>query len=103
MIFVILLAVRAALRVALQRRHHEAYCLIINQKAYNILNEPINTYKLCSMRSITSKGIIVPKATLKIEPATRDRLRKLSTHMDDTFDAIIVRLLDFYEEHKLKT
>jgi len=55
------------------------------------------------MESITSPGIIVPKATLKIEPATRDRLRKLSTHMDDTFDAIIVRLLDYYEEHKPKT
>jgi len=45
----------------------------------------------------------VPKATLKIDTATRDRLRKLSTNMDDTFDSIIVRLLDFYEEHRQKT
>jgi len=44
----------------------------------------------------------VPKATLKIEAATRDRLRKLSTNMDDTFDSIIVRLLDYYEEHREK-
>lgn len=43
----------------------------------------------------------MPKATLKIDAATRDRLRKFSTSMDDTFDSIIVRLLDSYEEsHK---
>jgi hypothetical protein len=38
------------------------------------------------------------KATLKIEASTRDRLKKLGT-MDDTFDSVIVMLLD---EHDVK-
>jgi hypothetical protein len=40
----------------------------------------------------------MPKATLKIEPSTRDRLKKLGS-MDDTFDSVIVMLLD---EHDAK-
>ncbi len=40
----------------------------------------------------------MPKATLKIEARTRDRLKALG-RMDDTFDSVISRLIDFYESH----
>ncbi|MCK9593333.1 MAG: hypothetical protein M0Q91_15115 [Methanoregula sp.] len=40
------------------------------------------------------------KATLKIEDTTRDKLKALSIHMDDTFDTIICRLIAEHEEHK---
>jgi len=40
------------------------------------------------------------KATLKIETKTRDRLKELSRHMEDTFDSIISRLIDDYEKHE---
>jgi hypothetical protein len=36
------------------------------------------------------------KATLKIEATTRDRLKKLGS-MEDTFDTVIVRLLDEHD------
>jgi len=39
----------------------------------------------------------MPKATLKIEASTRDRLKLLGS-MDDTFDSVICRLLDEHEE-----
>ena len=42
------------------------------------------------------------KATLKIETTTRDKLKSLSTHMDDTFDTIICRLIAEHEEHEKK-
>lgn len=41
----------------------------------------------------------MPKATLKIEVSTRDRLKQLGS-MDDTFDSVICRLLDEHEELK---
>lgn len=41
----------------------------------------------------------MPKATLKIEATTRDRLKQLGS-MDDTFDSVICRLLDEHEELK---
>jgi hypothetical protein len=44
----------------------------------------------------------MPKATLKIEASTRDRLKKLGS-MDDTFDSVIVMLLDEHDaEEKRK-
>jgi len=42
------------------------------------------------------------KATLKIEDTTRDKLKALSTHMEDTFDMIINRLIEEHEEHESK-
>ena len=39
----------------------------------------------------------MPKATLKIEATTRDRLKKHGS-MDDTFDTVICMLLDHYEK-----
>jgi len=42
----------------------------------------------------------MPKATLKIEVSTRDRLKRLGS-MDDTFDSVICRLLDEHEELKI--
>jgi len=39
----------------------------------------------------------MPKATLKIEVSTRERLKKLGC-MDDTFDSVITMLLDHYEK-----
>ena len=41
----------------------------------------------------------MPKATLKIEVSTRDRLKQIGS-MDDTFDSVICRLLDEHEELK---
>jgi len=38
----------------------------------------------------------MPKATLKIESSTRDRLKKLGS-MEDTFDTVICRLLDEHD------
>lgn len=43
----------------------------------------------------------MPKATLKIEASTRDRLKKLG-NMEDTFDTVICRLIDEHEEHQKK-
>ena len=40
---------------------------------------------------------LMPKATLKIDATTRDKLKNLSTNMEDTFDTIICRLIDHYE------
>jgi hypothetical protein len=40
------------------------------------------------------------KATLKIEDTTRDKLKTLSVHMDDTFDTIICRLISEHEDHE---
>lgn len=42
------------------------------------------------------------KATLKIESTTRDKLKKLSTSMDDTFDTIICRLIEEHEDNLKK-
>lgn len=42
------------------------------------------------------------KATLKIETSTRDKLKQLSTSMDDTFDTVICRLIDEHYERKGK-
>ncbi len=39
----------------------------------------------------------MPKATLKIEVSTRERLKKLGS-MEDTFDSVICKLLDEHEE-----
>ena len=39
------------------------------------------------------EGDPMPKATLKIERVTLDRLKQISTNMEDTYDAIIGRLL----------
>jgi hypothetical protein len=39
----------------------------------------------------------MPKATLKIEVSTRDRLKKLG-NMEDTFDSVICKLLDEHDE-----
>ena len=44
----------------------------------------------------------MPKATLKIETTTRDKLKALSTNMEDTFDTIICRLIEEHEEHEKK-
>lgn len=52
------------------------------------------------MEQNTNSVVEMPKATLKIESTTRDRLKSLSQHMDDTFDAIICRLIDEHEDHK---
>jgi len=46
--------------------------------------------------------VSMSKATLKIEDATRDKLKTLSIHMDDTFDTIICRLIAEHEEHEKK-
>ena len=35
-----------------------------------------------------------PKSTLKIDKSTLDRLKSISVNMDDTYDAIITRLLN---------
>jgi hypothetical protein len=43
----------------------------------------------------------MPKATLKIEVSTRERLKKLGC-MDDTFDSVINMLLDHYEKTQKK-
>jgi uncharacterized protein Veg len=43
----------------------------------------------------------MPKATLKIEVGTRDRLKKLGS-MEDTFDSVICMLLDEHDERKKK-
>ena len=43
----------------------------------------------------------MPKATLKIEASTRDRLKKHGS-MDDTFDTVICMLLDHYEKAEKK-
>ena len=43
----------------------------------------------------------MPKATLKIEASTRDRLKKLGS-MDDTFDSVIVMLLDEHDTNEKK-
>lgn len=45
--------------------------------------------------------VAMPKATLKIETSTRERLRKLGG-MDDTFDTVIVRLLDEHDAREMK-
>ena len=39
----------------------------------------------------------MPKATLKIEVSTRERLKKLGS-MEDTFDTVICKLLDEHDE-----
>ena len=43
----------------------------------------------------------MPKATLKIEVSTRDRLKKLGS-MEDTFDTVIVMLLDEHDQKEKK-
>lgn len=43
----------------------------------------------------------MPKATLKIEASTRDRLKKLGS-MEDTFDTVICALIDHYEKNPPK-
>jgi hypothetical protein len=47
----------------------------------------------------TSENVLsdMPKATLKIEVSTRERLRKLGS-MDDTFDTVICMLLDEHDK-----
>lgn len=42
-------------------------------------------------------NVDMPKATLKIEESTRDRLKKLGT-MEDTYDTVINRLIDEHEQ-----
>lgn len=37
--------------------------------------------------------------TLVINKKTRERLRKLSTSMTDTFDVVINKIADFYEKN----
>ena len=37
---------------------------------------------------------MTPKSTLKIDKSTLDRLKLISVNMDDTYDAIITRLLN---------
>jgi len=39
----------------------------------------------------------MPKATLKIEVSTRERLKKLGS-MEDTFDSVICKLLDEHDQ-----
>ena len=41
----------------------------------------------------------MPKATMKIETSTRDRLAKMGAK-NDTFDSIIVRLMDEHDKKK---
>ena len=49
------------------------------------------------METTVNNEVDMPKATLKIETSTRNELKALSTNMEDTFDAIICRLI---QEHK---
>jgi hypothetical protein len=42
----------------------------------------------------------MPKATLKIDKSTLERLKSVSINMDDTYDAIITRLLNEHFERK---
>ena len=39
-----------------------------------------------------------PKSTLKIDKSTLDRLKSISVNMDDTYDAIITRLLNHRDD-----
>jgi len=39
-----------------------------------------------------------PKATLKIDKSTLERLKGISVNMDDTYDAIITRLLNHRDD-----
>lgn len=48
------------------------------------------------METKGNQEVDMSKATLKIEASTRDRLKKLGS-MDDTFDTVIVRLLDEHD------
>ena len=41
---------------------------------------------------------VSPKATLKIEKSTLERLKIISVNMDDTYDAIITRLLNHRDD-----
>lgn len=49
-------------------------------------------YHFYYMETDTTEPVDMPKATLKIDPITRDRLAKLGAK-GDTFDNIIVMLL----------
>lgn len=53
------------------------------------------------MDPITTREVMTDKVTLKIEAATRDRLKKHGG-MGDTFDTVICRLLDYYEKRNRK-
>jgi hypothetical protein len=48
------------------------------------------------METKGKQEVDMTKATLKIESTTRDRLKKLGS-MEDTFDTVIVRLLDEHD------
>jgi hypothetical protein len=48
------------------------------------------------METKGKQEVDMSKATLKIESTTRDRLKKLGS-MEDTFDTVIVRLLDEHD------
>ena len=48
------------------------------------------------MANTDNSELDMPKATLKIETSTRERLRLLGS-MSDTFDSIINRLIDEHE------
>ena len=39
----------------------------------------------------------MPKTTIQVETQTRDRLRSVGK-MEDTYDSLIERLVEFYEE-----
>ena len=50
----------------------------------------------------TTNGLSgMPKATLKIDKSTLERLKSISVNMDDTYDAIITRLLNDHFERVL--
>jgi len=53
------------------------------------------------MQTATIQEVVLdtPKATIKIEARTRDRLKALG-RMDDTFDSVIAQLIDEHEEHQ---
>jgi hypothetical protein len=51
------------------------------------------------MSTLDNELLDMPKVTVKIEASTRDRLAKLGAK-GDTFDTIIVRLMD--DQHKTR-
>lgn len=70
--------------------------LIPNCYVYNI-KLTIKYSKLLIILQESIIGVDMPKATLKIEVSTRERLKKLGC-MEDTFDSVICRLLDEHIE-----
>ena len=63
------------------------------------INISICDYNYLLMQPEAISNVDMPKATLKIEESTRDRLKKLGT-MEDTYDTVINRLIDEHEQNK---